>query len=104
MKLWTTISAPGVKAALAAALLFGAATPIAKPLLEGNSPWMIAALLYLGSGVGLFIYRKVVGAQKTSLQRNEIGWLAGAIAFGGVIAPVLLMIGLTAAKRILTDA
>ncbi|WP_061286710.1 DMT family transporter [Herbaspirillum chlorophenolicum] len=97
MKLWKTISAPGVKAALTAALLFGAATPLAKSLLEGNSPWMIAAFLYIGSGVGLFIYRKSVGAKKVSLPRNEIGWLAGAIVFGGVIAPVLLMMGLTAA-------
>jgi MFS superfamily sulfate permease-like transporter len=36
-------------AALAAALLFGAGTPVAKLLLAHTSPWMLAALLYLGS-------------------------------------------------------
>lgn len=43
----------GILAAIAAALLFGIATPLAKLLLETVSPWMLAGLLYLGSGVGL---------------------------------------------------
>ena len=39
---------------VASALLFGASTPFAKLLLgDGQSPWLIAGLLYLGSGVGL---------------------------------------------------
>jgi drug/metabolite transporter (DMT)-like permease len=97
MKIWAGLRAPGVKAALLAAVLFGAATPLAKPLLSGNSPWIIAALLYLGSGAGLFIYRKVTGAPKVRLQRAEVGWFAGAILAGGIIAPVLLMMGLTTA-------
>lgn len=43
----------GVLAAFAAALLFGAGTPIAKLLLDQTSPWLLASLLYLGSGIGL---------------------------------------------------
>ena len=39
-------------ASLAAALLFGAGTPLAKSILQGTSPWLLAALLYLGSGLG----------------------------------------------------
>lgn len=84
----------GVKAALAAALLFGAATPIAKLLLINVSPWMLAGLFYLGSGVGLAIYRKLSRAQKVCLPREEQWWLGAAIVFGGIIAPVLLMTGL----------
>jgi drug/metabolite transporter (DMT)-like permease len=43
----------GVGAALLAALLFGAGTPLAKALMTGMGPWMLAGLLYLGSGLGL---------------------------------------------------
>jgi len=43
----------GVQAALLAALLFGAGTPLAKLLLGSVSPWLLAGLLYLGSGLGL---------------------------------------------------
>ena len=39
--------------ALGAALLFGAGTPAAKLLLGPVSPWLLAGLLYLGSGLGL---------------------------------------------------
>lgn len=49
----------GVPASLAAALLFGAGTPFAKLLLEQASPWLLAALLYLGSGLGLAVLRKM---------------------------------------------
>ncbi|OYY41188.1 MAG: EamA family transporter [Gallionellales bacterium 35-53-114] len=89
------ISHPGVLAALAAALLFGVATPLAKLLLASVSPWMLAGLLYLGSGIGLLIYRQVVGAPSVRLPPEERIWFAGAILAGGIIGPVLLMIGLT---------
>jgi drug/metabolite transporter (DMT)-like permease len=95
MNLKHSLALPGVKAALLAALLFGAATPLAKYLLAGNSPWVIAALLYLGSGVGLTIYRKVTRAASASLPRQEVAWFAGAVVAGGIVAPVLLMVGLT---------
>ena len=49
----------GVVAALLAALLFGAGTPAAKVLLSQTSPWLLAALLYLGSGIGLAVWRRV---------------------------------------------
>ncbi len=39
----------GVADALGAALRFGAGTPLAKLLLGGVGPWMLAALFYLGS-------------------------------------------------------
>lgn len=86
---------PGVQAALAAALLFGAGTPLAKLLLADASPWMLAGLLYLGSGVGLGLYRLARRAPRVRLGDSARLPLAGAVLLGGVIAPVLLMIGLT---------
>lgn len=86
---------PGVLAALGAALLFGAGTPFAKILLDHVSPWLLAGLLYLGSGIGLAIYRIVTRAPPVVLPRSQAPWLAGAVLSGGVAAPVLLMIGLT---------
>lgn len=92
--LWQQLRHPGVAAALGAALLFGTGTPIAKALLNSVNPWLLAALLYLGSGTGLTLYRWVFGGQRVQLTRSEVPWLAGAILSGGVMAPVLLMMGL----------
>jgi drug/metabolite transporter (DMT)-like permease len=86
---------PGVLAALSAALLFGAAAPIAKRLLQTIDPWLLAGLLYLGSGLGLWIYRRLVRASRVRLDRSDVLWFAGAVLAGGVIGPVLLMFGLT---------
>lgn len=85
----------GVAAALGAALLFGAGTPLAKLLLGGVGPWMLAALFYLGSGLGLAIYRIARRSDPVKLPIGEAKWLAGATISGGVMGPVLLMAGLT---------
>ncbi|TAL36232.1 MAG: DMT family transporter [Phenylobacterium sp.] len=91
---------PGAPLAVASAALFGASTPLAKTLLgEGVSPWLLAALLYLGSGLGLASLhygRKVVGApsQEAPLARADWGWMALVVLAGGVAGPVLLMLGL----------
>jgi drug/metabolite transporter (DMT)-like permease len=86
---------PGIVAALAAALLFGAGTPFAKLLLVHTGPWLLAALLYLGSGVGLWLVRWLRSADTVRPSRQEWAWLAGATLAGGVTGPVLLMLGLT---------
>jgi drug/metabolite transporter (DMT)-like permease len=91
----THVKRPGIVAALSSALLFGAGTPVAKLLLNGVSTWLLAALLYLGSGLGLFIYRRISRASGVKLRLNEWLWFAGAILAGGVVAPVLQMFGLT---------
>jgi len=86
---------PGIPAALGAALLFGAGTPLAKLLLDSVSPWLLAGLLYAGSGLGLTFYRRLRRLPSVRLPRAEAGWFLGAIAAGGIIGPVLLMFGLT---------
>jgi drug/metabolite transporter (DMT)-like permease len=86
---------PGVLAALGAAILFGVGTPLAKLLLNAVNPWLLAGLLYFGSGCGLMLYRLVSGAAPVQLKRQEYWWLAGAVLSGGVIGPLLLMLGLS---------
>lgn len=89
-----TVPSRGVLAALAAALLFGAGTPLAKLLLAQTSPWLLAALLYLGSGIGLWLLRRLLRAPRVQLPPGEAKWLAAAVLAGGVLGPVLLMLGL----------
>ncbi|CNI51712.1 DMT family transporter [Yersinia bercovieri] len=96
MKWHDGVRQPGVLAALTAAVLFGAGTPLAKQLLSTVSPWLLAGLLYLGSGAGLALYRLLTRAAAVNLPRNELLWFIGAITAGGIVAPVLLMLGLTA--------
>lgn len=86
---------PGVMAALCAALLFGCGTPLAKWLLDAINPWMLAGLLYLGSGIGLTVYRLV--SRKPLIEKlslSEWGWLGSAVVFGGIAGPLLLLWGL----------
>lgn len=92
----------GVLYALLASVLFGLTTPFSKALLSQINPVLLAGLFYLGSGLGLTLYRltdslirgKVDGALKPGLSRQDWKFLAGAIIAGGVIAPAMLMTGL----------
>jgi len=85
---------PGVQAALASALLFGVGTPLAKLLLIDVSPWLLAGLLYTGSGIGLGAYRLVTRAKRVHLTSSEYAPLIGSVLFGGITGPVLLLFGL----------
>ncbi|AWJ88677.1 EamA family transporter [Azospirillum baldaniorum] len=92
----------GATTAILAAVLFGLSTPLAKLLVHDLSPWMLAGLLYLGSGIGLGLVRLLrllTGSRKRSergLRGAEWFWLLTAVAAGGIAGPVLLMFGLTA--------
>ncbi|CAL1241657.1 DMT family transporter [Candidatus Methylocalor cossyra] len=86
---------PGVAAALGAALLFGASTPLAKRLLDTVHPCLLAGLLYLGSAIGLWGWRRFTGAAAVHLPRRDLPWLIGAVLAGGVVGPMALMLGLT---------
>jgi drug/metabolite transporter (DMT)-like permease len=91
---------PGVPLALASAALFGASTPFAKLILgAGADPWLLAGLLYLGSGLGLaggLLVRRLLGqgSGEASLGRTDLPWLALVVLSGGVAGPILLMLGL----------
>jgi drug/metabolite transporter (DMT)-like permease len=85
----------GILSALGAALLFGAGTPAAKLLLTDVNPWLLAGFLYIGSGLGLSTYRFFWRVRPGRVEKSEWAWLGGAILAGGIVAPVLLMIGLS---------
>jgi drug/metabolite transporter (DMT)-like permease len=101
MPIWTWKNKTGVAAALAAAALFGASTPLAKLLVRDLNPWMLAGLLYLGSGLGLAITRwwrlMQPGDHRSEclLRGSDWFWLLAAVVAGGLAAPVFLMFGLT---------
>ncbi len=86
--------------ALVSAVLFGASTPFAKLLLgDGVNPWLLAGVLYLGSGMGLAgfqLVRRLAGVPRSEapLRRADLPWLGLVVLSGGVAGPVLLMLGL----------
>lgn len=84
----------GVVYALISAALFGISAPLAKLLLSDVSPWLLAGLLYLGSGTGLAIAQLFWKSNETRLQKSDVPWFGGAVLAGGVAGPVLLMFGL----------
>lgn len=91
----------GPTLALASAVLFGLSAPAATLLLGVVDPWLLAGLLYLGSGLGLALYRltrrlSFQRVAEAAIARRELPWLAGAIVCGGIAGPVLLMFGLAA--------
>ena len=90
----------GIAAALGAAALFGATTPFAKQLLRAIAPWTLAGALYLGAGAGLTLLRVLRdrGWRGPALARGDGRWLAAATVCGGMLAPVLLMVGLRRAS------
>lgn len=93
--------------ALLAAALFGVSAPLAKLLVAGMHPVLLAGLLYLGSGASLLVawlVRRAVmhgagaaapASSEAALAPADLPWLAGAVACGGVLAPVLLVWGLS---------
>ena len=89
----------GVGAALLAALLFGGSTPLVKALSVDVGANVGAALLYLGSGIGLLLLLLLKRVRRQPIAPVPIAarWrFVGAIIAGGVVAPVLLLMGLRA--------
>jgi drug/metabolite transporter (DMT)-like permease len=84
------------------AVLFGISTPLSKLLIRDISPVGLAGLLYLGAFLGLTVYSiaaKIFPPKKEGqdppLNKYDIGWLAGAIIAGGILAPICLLLGLS---------
>jgi drug/metabolite transporter (DMT)-like permease len=90
----------GQALAILSAVLFGVSTPLAKVILgDGVSPWLLAGLLYAGSGLGLgaiHLSRRTFGlpSPEAPLRRADLPWLAAVILFGGLAGPLFLMAGL----------
>jgi drug/metabolite transporter (DMT)-like permease len=85
--------------ALLSAALFGLSTPAAKVLVGSVDPVIVAGLLYCGAGIGVAALRRLLGSvlplpKEVTLSRADLPWLAGAIASGGIVGPLLLLTGL----------
>ena len=87
--------------ALASAALFGISTPAAKVLLGSIDPGVLAGLFYCGAGMGTALFRRLRFSTLRSskpteveLSRKDVPWLTGAVLSGGIIGPLLLIIGL----------
>ncbi|WP_141621846.1 EamA family transporter, partial [Myxococcus sp. AB036A] len=91
----------GAALGLSAAALFGVSTPIAKLLLPSSTPLVLASLLYLGGGLGLTglgWLRKLRPhapiEREARLSQKDAPLLLGVILCGGILGPVLMLVGL----------
>ena len=82
--------------ALLSALLFGASTPASKALLASLEPFQLAGLLYLGAAAAMapVVLLERRGGVRGALDRTNATRLGGAVLFGGVLGPVLLLAAL----------
>lgn len=85
--------------ALLAAVLYAVNSPFSKLLLEEVSATMMAAFLYLGAGVGLFIVgglQRATGRKEKELPltRKELPYTIGMVVLD-IAAPIFLMLGLS---------
>ena len=81
--------------AILAAALYASNAPASKLLLKEIPATMMAGLLYLGAGIGMYILEKFNNRkQELPLTRKELPYTAAMVLLD-IAAPVLLMLGLT---------
>ncbi len=82
--------------AILAATFYAISAPFSKYLLEGVTPDLMAALLYLGAGIGMLIVRTAsvkTRDEERELTRGDMPYILAMIALD-IAAPILLMHGL----------
>ncbi len=87
-----------ISCAVLAAVCYGISAPVAKILLEDMPPAFMAAMLYLGAGIGMaaitaFIKRPS-GEKEARITKKELPYTVAMVALD-IAAPILLMLGLT---------
>lgn len=85
--------------AVLAAALYAINVPVSKILLNQVGPTMMAAFLYLGAGIGLFLYglaEKAAGkeAKREPLTKKELPYTIAMVVLD-IAAPIFLMFGIT---------
>lgn len=89
----------GIVMAVLAAALYGISAPVSKLLLVELKPTLLAALLYLGAGIGMLIVNSIkslLGSKniEAKMTKKELPYAVGMMILD-IIAPILLMVGLT---------
>ena len=84
--------------AVLAAALYAINIPLSKLLLTHAGATMMAAFLYLGAGIGLFLYANIEkitgkGEKQERLTKKELPYTAAMVLLD-IIAPILLMLGI----------
>ena len=80
--------------AILAAALYALSAPVGKVLLGHAGAAMMAAFLYLGAGLGLALWGRIVPDREASpITRQDIPYILGMILLD-IAAPILLMLGL----------
>ena len=81
--------------ALLAAFLFALSVPLGKTLMSSLEPLELSALCYLGSGLGLLVYKLLTAvSEEAPLEKKDLPYVAGFTLAGGVLAPAFLFMGL----------
>lgn len=97
--IWRNRKLKAVSYAILAALLYGISSPVSKVLLVEIPPTLMAALLYLGAGIGMVVINLYnVLSRREQLEARmtvkEMPYILGMILLD-IAAPIFLMIGLT---------
>ena len=80
--------------AILAAALYALSAPVGKVLLGHAGAAMMAAFLYLGAGLGLALWGRIVPDREASpITRQDLPYILGMILLD-IAAPILLMLGL----------
>lgn len=84
--------------AILAAALYAINVPLSKVLLNHVEPTMMASFLYLGAGIGLFLFgivEKLIGkgGKKEPLTKKELPYTIAMVILD-IVAPILLMLGI----------
>lgn len=84
--------------AVLAALCYGISIPISKLLLENMPPVFMAALLYIGAGLGMLLIKafknKNVQRKEAKITKKELPYTFAMVVLD-ILAPIFLMIGLS---------
>lgn len=89
-------AAKAVVFAVLAAVFYAVSSPLSKVLLEDVSPYLMAALLYLGAGIGMTAVRAASPskrAEERPLTGDDAPYIFGMVVLD-IAAPILLMYGL----------
>lgn len=86
--------------AVLSAMLFAGAAPAGKVMLATLPPFQLAGLFYLGAALGVspLIVKGAARKEPWAFSSKTVKRLSLALIFGGVLAPVFLLLGLKAAS------